>query len=288
MSFKIYCNCNHCEQASEGIVSYAIGYIGNTEPEVKMECSKGHNFTALNHIPKFAIMFENGLTAFNNGFYIEAFSCFYSAIELFRKDFSLAYFHSYEGKKVIDLQKHFKVIKNSERIYGIYQLALGLYNGDSVDKEFKNIKIKDDKQKNDIIALRNLVVHAGYIPSKTEVEQVGYYIYKYIVTKYQTFNIKEHDSNDPFPWFAIMQYYFDFSAEHCEENGENFKDIALNKESDYTIILSDTYTSLQLNSVTDIKNLPTFNDLLTLNKGHNINKDGIEKIVNGTDTLKNT
>lgn len=280
MSFKIYCNCNHCEQASEGVVSYAIGYIGNTEPEVKMECSKGHNFTALNHIPKFAIMFENGLTAFNNGFYIEAFSCFYSAIELFRIDFSRAYFHSYEGKSVNELKKHFKSIKNSERIYGIYKLALGLYSGDSADKEFTTIKIKGDNKTNDITKLRNLVVHAGHIPSKIEVEQVGYSIYKYIINIYQTFNIKEHDANDSLPWFAIMQYYFDSTIEYCRDNKINYKAVYQNQDLNYTIISSDIHTSLSLNSGLNISKLPTFEDLLEKNKKHNINKDITEKIVN--------
>lgn len=288
MSFKIYCNCNHCEQASEGVVSYAIGYIGNTEPEVKMECSKGHNFTALNHIPKFAIMFENGLTAFNNGFYIEAFSCFYSAIELFRVDFSLAYFHSYEGKKVMDLKKHFKSIKNSERIYGIYKLALGLYSGDSADKEFTTIKIKGDNETNDITKLRNLVVHAGHIPSKIEVEQVGYSIYNYIINIYQTFNIKEHDANDSLPWFAIMKYYSDSTIEYCRDNKINYKAVYQNQDLNYTIISSDIHTSLSLNSGLNISKLPTFEDLLEKNKKHNINKDITEKIVNEEIIIKKT
>lgn len=98
----------------------------------------------------------------------------------FRVDFSLAYFHSYEGKSVNELKKHFEAIKISERIYGVYKLALGLYSGDSADKEFTTIKIKVDKNKK-ITELRNLVVHAGHIPSKNEVEQVGYSIYKYII-----------------------------------------------------------------------------------------------------------
>ncbi|TLQ15695.1 hypothetical protein [Pseudolactococcus raffinolactis] len=280
MSFKINCICNICESIPENTqISFAIGYVENLESEVKMKCSNGHVFTALLQVPKFAFMFENGLTAFNKGFYIEAFSCFYSAIELFRIDFSSAYFHSYESKSVNELKKHFKSIKISERIYGIYKLALGLYSGDSADKEFTTIKIKGNKNKN-ITELRNLVVHAGHIPSKNEVEQVGYSIYKYIIKIYQTFNIKEHDADDPFPWPAIMQYYFDSIVEYCQENILDYQDISQNKDSRYTIIASDTYTGLKLNTVLEISNLPTFKDLLEINKGHNINKDVTEKIVN--------
>lgn len=289
MSFKIDHICNICESKPENTQrSFAIGYVENLDSQVKMKCSNGHEFTALLEVPKFAFMFENGLTAFNNGFYIEAFSCFYSAIELFRIDFSLAYFHSYEGKKAMVLQKHFKSIKYSERLYGIYQLALGLYSNKFADKDFRNIQIKGEHSNKNITELRNLVVHTGYIPSKNEVEQVGYSIYKYIVTIYQTFNIKEHDDNDPLPWFAIMQYYFDSIVEYCRDNKINYKAVYQNQDLNYTIISSDIYTSLSLNSGLNISKLPTFEDLLEKNKKHNINKDITEKIVNEEIIIKKT
>ena len=289
MSFKIDHICNICESKPENTQrSFAIGYIENLDSQVKMNCSDGHEFTALLEIPKFAFMFENGLTAFNNGFYIEAFSCFYSAIELFRVDFSLAYFHSYEGKSVNELKKHFEAIKISERIYGVYKLALGLYSGDSADKEFTTIKIKVDNKKKEITELRNLVVHAGHIPSKNEVEQVGYSIYKYIINIYQTFNIKEHDANDSLPWFAIMQYYSNSTVEYCRDNKINYKAVYQNQDLNYTIISSDIHTSLSLNSGLNISKLPTFEDLLEKNQKHNINKDITEKIVNEEIIIKKT
>ena len=219
MSFKIDHICNICESKPENTQrSFAIGYVENLDSQVKMKCSDGHEFTALLEIPKFAFMFENGLTAFNNGFYIEAFSCFYSAIELFRVDFSLAYFHSYEGKSVNELKKHFEAIKNSERIYGIYKLALGLYSGDSADKEFTTIKIKVDKNKK-ITELRNLVVHAGHIPSKNEVEQVGYSIYKYIIKIEKNNKIEQ---KNPMDYIQFLQWRKNYVKE--KPNHSKFMD----------------------------------------------------------------
>lgn len=277
MSFKINYSCHICESIPENTQrSFAIGYVENLDSQVKMKCNNGHEFTALLQVPKFAFMFENGLTAFNNGFYIEAFSCFYSAIELFRIDFSLAYFHSYEGKSVNELKNLFNKLKRSEQYKGVYEITYGLYYEKSRYKD----RVNTEKIANNLVNLRNEVVHSGHIPSKEEAENLGYSIYKSIITTYQTFNIKGHPDTDPFPWPAIMQYYSDSIVEYCQENILDYQDISQNKDSRYTIIASDTYTGLKLNTGLEISNLPTFKDLLEINKGHNINKDVTEKIVN--------
>jgi len=268
MSLKIEHACPICDQNDNlQIRSFSIGYLEDNTDTLTMQCNNGHTFEAVLGIPKFAFMFENGLTAYNSEFYFEAFSCFYSALELFRVDFIKAFYSEIHGYSSFMIDEQLSYIKLSERIYGIYMLCFSLYFNEKADKKSSSIVgnvALPDKAK----TLRNSVVHAGKIISKEECRELGSTLYNYIRTIYQKFELpSSHDESLTSPYPAIYSYYAKKSAQIKSDGSE------------IVIISSDTLTSIELTSVLDLENLPKFEELLKKNANRNINKDGAEYIV---------
>lgn len=270
MSFKIECECPICERnEKKELRSFAIGYIEEGKDILSMTCNSGHTFEAILAVPKFAFMYENGLTAFNAGFYFEAFSCFYSSLELFRIDFIKAYFIEINSHEPNLVEEQLKYIKYSERIYGIYMMCYGLYfkdRADAKDRKNPNKKYIDDDDKK----LRNNVYHAGKIITRQECADIGYRIYDYIRTIYQDFKEipSSPESDHAFLFPAIMN----FNANKARILQEQYPSAL--------VISSDIYTSLSLNTDFSDDNLPSFDDLLAINNRLNKRKDITELIVN--------
>lgn len=250
MSFKVTHVCPNCRKSE--VITFAVGELNEDREIIEMRCINGHIFQASLGVPKFAFMYENGLSAFRDGFFFEAFSCFYSALELFRIDFIKTYFCEIESHDINQVEDQLKYIKLSERIYGIYSMCYGLYFDDKADKiDKKNPKKKiisaEDKK------LRNDVIHAGKIITENECRDLGYKIYEYIRTIYQTFVAPEFE-NDDIPAPAMM--FFN------SKKAFKLKEVV----PSLTVIANDGNTSMQLNTIIDLDDLPSFDDLLIYNR----------------------
>lgn len=259
MSLLIETSCPTCDQKESDVRNFAIGYITN-EDVIAMKCNNGHEFNMVTTAPKFANMYENGLTAFNNDNMFEAFSCFYSSYELFKISFIKAYLFIIEGKTLEETDSFLKNLKFSERISGAFSLIyFSFFNEILKPKTTKN---KSTELRSEDITLRNNIVHSGTIPTKKEIEELGYNIYRFIRINYQLFS----NSTDEFPFPVIMQYDFK-KMQHLKE-----------KYPTYHVDNHDG-TSLELTSQLDLKNLPTFEELLEKNKRNEINKSGAKFFV---------
>lgn len=158
--------------------------IGNNDT-FEFTCVNGHKNIFFLNIPRYSLHFENGLEAYLNDNYIEAFVSFFSALEDYRLEFAKSYLYMFCNVPYEVISEQFKDIsKQSERIYGAYVSAYLGYFKRPVDikksGEFYPILA------NETVRLRNAIVHKGYYPSKEEVEEHGYLIYQHI--KYHTMN----------------------------------------------------------------------------------------------------
>lgn len=171
--------CPHCiNNSSSPAILKGRAYDSNM---IDMTCSNGHTIKMLLSVPRYVLLFENGLTAFNNEFYFEAFTCFYSSLESFRKIFVETYTHFELGLSVEDAEIFVKNLYLSERILGAFELSYAAIFKEILPKRGNNI-LKDDD-----ISLRNKVFHSGKIPTEKEVNRIGDRIYKFIEVSYRNY-----------------------------------------------------------------------------------------------------
>jgi hypothetical protein len=132
-------------------------------------CPNGHSFEMNILIDQFSLLFDNGLYALYNKFYIEAFTSFVMSYERFLEYCIKVILYSNDSysENYDDVWK--KIASQSERQLGAFILLY--YN------KFKLIPtlLSDANTK-----LRNKVIHKGYIPSENECLKFGNSILKII------------------------------------------------------------------------------------------------------------
>ncbi|MBC1306947.1 hypothetical protein [Listeria booriae] len=231
------------------------------EDEFILKCPKGHSIETFISVSKFALLFENGLSAYNQGFYTEAFSSFYTALENFRLTFAKSFMVQDNKMDNALVNQIFKTNKNSLIIYGAFVSAYSIFFKEAPDT--KTSKIRIDPQ---FIKIRNDVFHNGYIPTTDEVAELGHNVYSYIKrihSAYATYNFSESEGKQiPFP--KILEYQFSSEVYWLEQRGITHNDIHMG--TNYEIISSDL-SSMSLNSIVlEEQELESFSKLLERNR----------------------
>lgn len=187
MALKVIQTCPQClnqiNESNSSWLNATYAMEAGNEDTFEFTCANGHKNTFFLNVPRFSLHFENGLEAYLNENYIEAFMSFYSALEEYRLEFAKSYLHMFCDVPYGVVTDQFKEIsKQSERIYGAYISAyLGYFKRPVDITQSKNFyPILSNKT----VKLRNKIVHKGHYPFKKEVEKHGYLIYQHI--KYHT------------------------------------------------------------------------------------------------------
>ncbi len=129
----------------------------------EVRCTKGHTSTVILDNIKFELLFEMGLNAIIDGYPREAVSSFASALERFYEFYWMVVM-KYQNINMDDVNNSWKHMnKLSERQVGAYISAALL-----LTKKTPTL-LKPDKE----IALRNKVIHNGYIPTEDEAIEYG-------------------------------------------------------------------------------------------------------------------
>ncbi|MEG2504761.1 MAG: hypothetical protein RSB44_08770 [Carnobacterium sp.] len=232
---------------------------------LEMECTNGHKLEMFLAIPKFALLFENGLSAYNDSYYFEAFTCFYSALESFREEFVAVHSYYELEKSVEESAKFAKSLFYSERIIGAFDLAYYSYFNEIVPKSGAMYLSSND------VTLRNAIFHAGKIPTPSEVFKVGERIYKFISLTYLTYVEKSKQAKFPMPRIGSFetqrQYQWAQKVTHSEEEYRSIYRLEHPKYGIYSMV-----TSIPLNTHWDDhvaeSDIPSFIDALKQNKMH--------------------
>lgn len=129
----------------------------------QIRCARGHETQVTTNHKAFEILYEIGITAVADGYYREAISSFFAALERYY-EFALKFIWKVSKVEDPEAEKVWKAIsKQSERQLGAYVGAfLGLIG--------KAPPLIDQK----MTELRNKVVHQGHIPNQEEALQCAY------------------------------------------------------------------------------------------------------------------
>lgn len=189
-------------------------------------CGRGHTTTSIIQNEKYSILFDIGVEAYNQGFYIESVACTSSALERFRDWCIQTILAENQNQDLDEFNKIWKHLNNlSERKYGAFILMyLNRFNQAPM--------LLDDE----MIRFRNGVIHKGVLPSDV---QCKYYIESVLeVIKSNLIKMKELDD---FLLFACF----------------NRKVIELHKKEKLTAISTQSLPlSIDQNrNIADIKNL---------------------------------
>lgn len=228
-----------------------------------MKCTNGHKLEMYLSIPKFALLFENGLSAFNDSYYFEAFTCFYSALESFREEFVAAHSYFELNKSIEESVKFAHSLAYSERIIGAFNLAYYSYFNEIVPKSGAKYLSTND------VTLRNGIFHAGKIPTSSEVFKIGERIYKFISLTYLTYVIKSERAVFPMPRIARFeaqkQNQWAQSVTSSEEEYRSIYGLGHPKYGIYNMITGIPLNTHWNNEVAE-SDIPNFNDALKQNR----------------------
>lgn len=167
-------------------------------------CPKGHlNFKIIQAF-KFELLFESGLYAIKDHFYLESVLSLTASLERFY-EFAIRILLRSNGLSKDDYENLYKVIsKQSERQLGAF---VCLY-GNAFKEAPKMIGRKH-------VEFRNKVVHNGYLPNEKEVLDYAEEIYETIKSSYITL-LEKHGN-------MISDYYLETVMEREERNKEKIE-----------------------------------------------------------------
>lgn len=228
------------------------------EETVDMVCSQGHNLKMVINVPKYVLLFENGLKAYNDEYYFEAFTCFYASLESFRVEFTKNFLNDKYNFSCQESNEFIHNLHLSERIFGAFALAYQVIFEKSAPRKGATDFKSDD------VKLRNDVFHAGRIPTKEEVFNMGEKIYSFISLSYLNYK-------DEFFFPKIFTYNQTRVNEWLRNNSKDedeFHAIMGFEKSDkglFHLVPSIPYNSCYNKEVT-IEDIPSFQKILETNK----------------------
>lgn len=165
---KVFACCMEC-QKELGHPSFEPIFADYYEgAKATVKCSRGHESVLILQSQKFEVLLESGVTAYLDGYTLEASSSFSAALERFF-EFCIRVFCKKANIDEDEFEKSFKQMAHqSERQLGAF-LYLFLVNiGHSY-------KISEK-----IVKFRNKIIHKGYIPTPSEVEKFAEWVYSEI------------------------------------------------------------------------------------------------------------
>lgn len=160
--------------------------------------------------PRFEILTELALLEFNNNIFENSVTRFSSALERFF-EFLTVYYLRLEGFHDLEITKVIRRIKLSERLRGSFELVASLM------KLKNNYLFPDTPDLDNLLQLRNKVVHGGYLPTEAESRQHGTAISEFLATTVQWIKDNHHKET-----MQAVNYYSMQSRERARRYyGEN-------------------------------------------------------------------
>jgi hypothetical protein len=142
-------------------------------------CSQGHRSFHILSNPKFEVLFEMGLLAFDDGYTREAVATMAASVEEFFRFFVKCIFAKrklYENDRFYEAQKFWKLIARAEPQLGAFAAFYFL--------EFEKCPAYPDRKSTEF---RNSVIHRGQIPKSSEVMEYGDKLVKFMIPVYREY-----------------------------------------------------------------------------------------------------
>jgi hypothetical protein len=142
-------------------------------------CSQGHRSVHTLSNPKFEVLFEMGLLAFDDGYTREAVATMAASVEEFFRFFVKCIFAKrklYENDRFYEAQKFWKLISRAEPQLGAFAAFYFL--------EFGKCPTYPDTKSTEF---RNSVIHRGQIPKANEVMEYADKLVKFMIPVYREY-----------------------------------------------------------------------------------------------------
>lgn len=168
--------CQSCKKETETTVSFQLSSIELSNDNIyTLICENGHSTNISLQQHKFEVLFDVGMWALLDGYPDAAISRFSVALERFY-EFCVCVFLYIQGLDFESIKVFLRSISNSsEKESGAFLMFYDI-------EKFKHPEINFLKPlSQDRIAFRNKVIHKGYIPSISEAEEYGEWVYSFIM-----------------------------------------------------------------------------------------------------------
>lgn len=150
MSIKLIGSCLQCDK-----VGLAFGELSNNEYHI-ITCKNGHQTKYISAMPEYPILFDNGMFAYHDENYFEAFTSLYTSWERFIFTFVKMILCLDDNISYSDALKYTKSIKNSSvQIEGVFSVIYSQYFKEKAPSIHQNCK-----------KLRNKIIHGIHVPEK--------------------------------------------------------------------------------------------------------------------------
>lgn len=171
---QINIRCFECSKKSEKDIPQKVVSI-NENNFYEFTCPYGHITKYYLNPYKFQLLFESGLNAILDGYYLESVLSITASLERFYEFYTKEILKT-KGIKEEEIEEVFKPISRlSERQYGGFLMVYAITNGHSAKQ-----RLTDKNGK-----FRNSVVHKGYIPNEIEVLKYASEVYKLVLHYYK-------------------------------------------------------------------------------------------------------
>lgn len=172
---KLELACHKCIYESPQSKWELYEILINEKNEYVFTCNKGH-INTINFMPlKFQLLFESGLNAIKDGYFLESVLSLTASLERFYEFYIIEILRSRKFSPA-QIEEIFKSIaRQSERQLGAFYLVYALNNKAPADRRLSN-KWSE---------FRNSVVHKGYIPNRNEVYKYAAEIFEIVMHYYK-------------------------------------------------------------------------------------------------------
>lgn len=165
--------CNQCIR--ESLKPHFPKISVNEEGFYHYKCNYNHDNLLVLQAFKFELLFESGLCAIRDKFYLESVLSIHASLERFY-EFYIKIISTQNGLDLKNYEKMFKHIsRQSERQYGAFIVLYTIIN-----KEPPALLLDQNG-----VEFRNKVVHKGYLPNESEVLEYAEKVYEVIKLYYQ-------------------------------------------------------------------------------------------------------
>jgi len=161
--------CNECVEQGKGHGQFTAHVSPNNEGIYQVNCPNRHYFSVdiLSH--HFQVLFENGIHALSDDYYIESFVSFVTSHERFMEYFLNVVLKSNEVSGLEFNNTWKELAKQTERQIGAFYLTY-----------LQEFKEKPSQLSNKNRELRNSVIHKGYLPTKEDCINFGDNVLEFI------------------------------------------------------------------------------------------------------------
>ena len=208
---KIFCTCLKCSIDNLDNNLRFLKSIPIKENDLyHFKCNQGHDNLLEIQAFKFEMLFESGLCAIKDKYYLESVLSLTASNERFYEFFIRIIMRENGLNKEIFENLFKNMSKQSERQYGAFVAIYGLIFKEDIPKKLKNKSIE----------FRNKVVHKGYLPSENEVLEYAEEIFELIKFYY----IKILSNYDK----EVFNYLFDIQKDRRNNNKDLIKKLKVN------------------------------------------------------------